>query len=198
MKFISLVAYIIKKYRFEVTFVAIIIALSVLAFLLGDHFGIFSNREALEEKVSSFGIWGPMVIIFVAFIDVLIAPFPGGISPAVSGFLYGKFLGTVYVLIGNIIGANTAFWIARKWGIKFFLLFLNRSKIEHFQEMVKTRQNYFWAAFFIPVLPYDILNVAIGLSNIKWKKFFVLNTLGMAISMPILTFFGSSIFALLF
>ena len=187
-----------KKYKFELTLVGIIVGLTLIAYLLGDHFGIFSNREALEQKVAEFGVWGPFIIIFVAFIDVLIAPFPGGIAPAVSGFLYGKFLGTVYVLIGNVVGANVTFWIARRCGVRFFLFFLKKSKIEHFQEMVKTRQKYLWAAYFIPVLPYDILNIAIGLSEIRWKKFLLLNTLGMTVSMSILTFFGSSVLELFF
>lgn len=186
------------KYRFELTLVGVIIGLTILAYLLGDRFGLFSNREALEQRVQEFGIWGPLIIVFVSFIDVLIAPFPGGISPAVSGFAYGKLLGTVYVLTGNIIGANVTFWIARKWGVKFFLFFLKKSRIEHFQEMVKNRQKYLWAAYFIPVLPYDILNIAIGVSDIPWKKFLLLNTLGMTVSISILTFFGSSIFELLF
>ena len=189
---------LLKKYRFELFLVGIIVGLTLLFYFIGDQFGVFSNRDALEQKVSEFGIWGPVVLAVVSFFDVLIAPFPGGISPAVGGFLYGKFWGVVIIYIGNVLGANATFWIARKWGPKFFLLFIKKSKIEEFQEMVKLRQTYFWIAYFIPILPYDYLNIAIGLSEIRWKKFLLLNSAGMLVSLTLLVLFGSSILELLF
>lgn len=189
---------IFKKYRFEIFLVGIVAGLTLVFYLIGDSFGIFSNRVALEKKVTEFGIWGPLVLIIVSFIDVLIAPFPGGVSPAVAGFLYGSFWGIVIVYIGNVLGANVTFWIARIWGEKFFLLFIKKSKLEKFQEMINHRQTFFWVAYFLPILPYDYLNIAIGLSEIPWRKFLLLNSIGMFVSLSLLVLFGSGVLELLF
>jgi len=189
---------IFKKYRYEFVILAVMAGISAAAIFFGDRFGIFADRQRLEDYVNQFGLLGPLIIIGVSFLDVLIAPIPGGISPAVSGILYGKVLGTVYVLAGNIIGANVTFWIARRWGERFFLLFVKKEKIDEFQDMVANRQKFIWTAFFIPILPYDVLNIAIGLSDIPWKKFFIRNTLGMAVSMTLLVIFGSTIAELIF
>jgi len=188
----------LKKFRFELTLVAVIVGLSLIFVLVGDKVGFFSDREAVLSAVENFGPWGPLLIILISFVDVLIAPFPGGISPSISGFVFGELTGTLLVLIGNILGANAVFWIARLWGKRFFLLFIKESKIDEFRQMVETHQKLFWTAFFIPVLPYDVLNIAIGLSDIPWKRFLLLNTLGMTVGMSLLTFFGSSFAELLF
>jgi uncharacterized membrane protein YdjX (TVP38/TMEM64 family) len=189
---------LIKKYRYEFIILAVMAGISAIAIFFGDRFGIFADRQRLEDYINELGILGPLAIIGVSFLDVLIAPIPGGISPAVSGILYGKFFGTIYVLVGNIIGANVTFWIARRWGERFFLLFVKKEKIDEFQDMVANRQKFIWTAFFIPILPYDVLNIAIGLSDIPWKKFFIRNTLGMAVSMTLLVIFGSTIAELIF
>ena len=189
---------LLKKYSHELILLGIIAGVTLLFYFIGDSFGVFFNREALERKVSEFGFWGPVVLAIVSFFDTLIAPFPGGVSAAVGGFLYGKFWGILIVYIGNVFGANVTFWIARIWGSRFFLLFIKASKIKEFQEMVNRRQTFFWVAYFIPFLPYDYLNITIGLSDIPWKKFLLINSIGMLVSLSLLVLFGISILELLF
>ena len=173
--------------------------ISFIAVFFGDRFGIFSDQERLQNYVEGLGIWGRLILIAFSAIEVIIAPLPGGISPAVAGFVYGKIQGWLLVLSGNIIGANLTFFIARKFGERFFLLFIKQAEIDRFQAMIDRRQKFLWATYFIPVLPYDIVNVAIGLSEkITWKKFVVINASGMAVSMFIWTFFGSSLVEVLF
>lgn len=189
---------VLIKYRSEFILLSVIVVIYLISYLIGDSFGFFGDRQRLENFIQSFGYLGPVAIMAFTTFEVIIAPIPGGISPAVSGFLYGPVLGSLFVFIGSVIGANVTFWIARIWGEKFFLLFINKSEIEKFQDMVRRRQTFMWAAYFLPVMPYDVLNIAIGLSDISWRKFAPLNALGMSISVPLLTLFGSSIFKLLF
>ena len=190
---------IIRRYRFELVLVAVIVAISLVAVFFGDRFGIFSDRQKLQSYIENFGIWGRLVLVGISAIEVIIAPLPGGISPIAAGFVYGRIEGWLLVLLGNVIGANITFWIARLYGERFFLLFIKKSEIDRFQSMVDRRQKFLWAAYFIPVLPYDVINIAIGLSDkISWKKFVVLNAAGMSVSMFIITFFGSSLLEVVF
>ena len=188
----------LKQYRFEFILAAIVVGVSLLSFLMKDRVGLLGSREQFQDYVNASGIWGPLVIILTAFLEVIIAPIPGLIPPVVSGFLFGKLLGSVLVILGNVVGANFTFFIARKWGLRFFRLFIKETEIMRFEQMVHHRQNFLWAMYFIPLLPFDVLNIVLGMSKVSWRRFFVISTLGMSFSLLILTVFGSGLADIIF
>lgn len=188
----------LKLYRFELILLIVILAASLLSYFFGPRFGLLANREQFQQYVSSFGVWGPVIMILLTLVEVAVAPIPGALPPVAAGFLFGKFWGAIYVVIGNILGANLLFWLARRFGIKIFSWFINRGQLAKFSAMIESRQKFLWLTYFIPVFPLDVITIALGLSRIKHNTFLILTSLGLAVSMTILTVFGDSLFSLVF
>ena len=63
-----------------------------------------TDQEQMQAWVEGLGAWGPMAIILLEMIQALLAPIPGQAIEAVSGYLYGPWLCTLYPIIGMAIG----------------------------------------------------------------------------------------------
>jgi uncharacterized membrane protein YdjX (TVP38/TMEM64 family) len=63
------------------------------------------SQEQIASWVESLGIWGPVAIILLEMVQALLAPIPGQAIEAVSGYLYGPWLGTLFPMIGMAIGS---------------------------------------------------------------------------------------------
>ena len=73
-----------------------------------------NNQEKIFIVVKKSGLFGPLTIIFLIAIAIIITPIPSAPVAIVSGALYGHTFGTIYVVIGALLGALGAFIISRK------------------------------------------------------------------------------------
>lgn len=129
--------------------------------------------KQFTQWVDSLGVWAPVVFI-VGYVVATVAFVPGSILTLAAGALFGLLWGTVYVFIGSTTGACLAFLIAR---------YAARSKIEkkledkpNFQQIDRAigRDGGKIAALLrlSPVFPFNLLNYALGLTNIKFIHYF--------------------------
>ena len=70
----------------------------------GVLWSLFRDRAALQTWIASFGAWAPLVSIMLNAAQVIIAPIPGQIIGLANGYLFGAWIGTLYSLIGVMIG----------------------------------------------------------------------------------------------
>ncbi len=93
--------------------------------LLGIVVGIFLIFEFTPLSISDFtptnvknfilqfGIWAPIVFIAIYPLRGAILVIPVGVMSLAGGLAFGKWLGTIYILIGATLGACFSFLIAR-------------------------------------------------------------------------------------
>ena len=111
-----------KKQFFIKLFISIVIliAIVIFAYLILDHFNITSlSQEKVQEIVSSYGIWGPLVFIILSFLQVTLLPIPGAVTIIAGNFLFNPFLSFLYSFIGIFLGSIVSFILGRKLGRKF-------------------------------------------------------------------------------
>ena len=170
---------------FIVKFVILgILALGIFSFFyldLGQYFTLDSlkaNKDALQSYTQTH--YGSMVILFIAVYCLQTAlSLPGAtILTLAGGFLFGAWLGTLYVNVGATSGATLAFLVAR---------YLFRDTVERkFGERLNSVQRGFASNAFhylltlrlIPLFPFFLVNLAAGLTRIRLTTYIVATAVG--------------------
>ena len=130
------------------------------------------NAAALEAWVQRAGIWGPAIFMGVYTLATVLF-LPGALLTLAGGALFGPVLGTLYSLTGATLGATLSFaiaryvasgWVARKAGG------WTRQVIDGVE-----REGWRFVAFvrLVPLLPFNLLNYALGLTRIRLLHYVV-------------------------
>jgi uncharacterized membrane protein YdjX (TVP38/TMEM64 family) len=93
---------------------------------------LFKYRDQLRQTILDAGIWAPLAMIGFQILQILIAPLPGNIVCFVSGFIFGVFKGTIFSMIGVVIGSILTFLIARLLGRKILRYLISEETFQKF------------------------------------------------------------------
>ena len=140
---------------------------------------LFSDQERVQEWVAGFGPWGPLASIALNVAQVLLAPVPGQFVGLVNGYLYGVWSGTLYSMIGLLLGTTLAMVLGRWFGRPLVERLVSPEKLAHW-DRIAGRQGplFFFLVFLFPLVPDDIACFLIGLSPLVIPRMLVLTTLG--------------------
>jgi pyruvate/2-oxoglutarate dehydrogenase complex dihydrolipoamide dehydrogenase (E3) component/uncharacterized membrane protein YdjX (TVP38/TMEM64 family) len=152
-----------------------------------------SGLLALLETFEHLGPWGPAAVVFT-YVVAAVLFVPGSILTLGSGFLFGIPLGFLTAWVGAGLGACAAFlvgrcvardWVARKiaGNPRFTALDATIEK-EGFKIVLLMRLS--------PILPFNFLNYALGLTKISFKDFSVASVIGMAPAEFLFIYIGSA------
>ncbi len=162
----------------------------VIAFLLifFSHFSIedFSSYELIKNnrnklndiKNSNLFFTSLLFVIFVIFWVLLL----GFGSPIllIGGFIFGKWVGTILVVLGLSIGA-TFLYVLVNYFFKNLIEKKLSNKFSNLTERLKKNEFIFISIYrFIGGIPFAIANVLPTLFNIKVKNYFFGTLIGMA------------------
>jgi len=133
--------------------------------------GFGLSVETLEEEILSWGMWGVAASILLMILHSFV-PFPAEIVAMANGMLYGPLWGTVITWTGAMLGAWLAFALARWLGRPFVLAVVperHHQAIDRFA----ARQGGGVLLFsrFLPVISFNLINYAAGLTAISWWTF---------------------------
>ena len=132
--------------------------------------------EGFFESIKGFW-WAPLVFIGV-YVILTVVGVPMVILTFFSGFTFGVFYGTLYVLIGANIGANIAFGLARYLGRDFISRHI-RGPIDRIDRKLRNQGLLRMLQLrLIPVIPFNLLNFAAGLSGIRKLHFMLATVIG--------------------
>jgi len=154
----------------------------LLAVLLLAHFVGVSRLtpESIRNLMISFGGWGPVVYVFVYTIRPLLL-FPAIILTLAGGLAFGPWWGTLYVLVGGLLGACLCFAIARLLGHEKMKKYLgNFSQIKAFDnQMMDHGFRSMLIMRLVPIFPYDPVSYLAGLSKISFRDYALATAIGM-------------------
>ncbi|WAC07663.1 MAG: TVP38/TMEM64 family protein [Thermodesulfobacteriota bacterium] len=154
---------------------------------LQHHKNFFQNFAAGNYLLSV----GMFVVIYILVAGLSL---PGAtILTMGGGFVFGAFMGAVYVNIGATIGALVAFlssrylagtWIQNKY----------QEKLCRFnQEVAQHGPHYLLTLRFIPLFPFFLINLFAGLTKIPVKTFIWTTSLGIFPGSLVYSFAGSQL-----
>ena len=141
--------------------------------------GFFESQERVQEWVRGFGPWAPLISIALNGAQVLLAPIPGQIVGLANGYLYGIWLGTLYSMIGLVLGRAMAMVLGRWFGRGLVERLVKREQLEKWDRLAHRRGPlFFFLIFLFPFLPDDLVCFIVGLSLLPIPRMVVLSALG--------------------
>lgn len=142
-------------------------------------FDLLGNREGLQAWVEGLGPWGPMATIALNVIQVVVAPIPGQFVGVMNGYLYGVAAGTLYSMIGLVIGTSMAMALARRFGRPLVETLVPEDEMARWDGITADQGPwFFFLVFLFPFVPDDVTAFLIGLSPLSLPRMLILVTLG--------------------
>ncbi|MGH8638071.1 MAG: TVP38/TMEM64 family protein [Burkholderiales bacterium] len=145
------------------------------------------------EWVQGIGPWGA-VLFAGAYVPAAVLLVPGSLLTLGAGFLFGVVKGTVVVSLGSTAGAAAAFlvgrsiareWVARRLAGRPKMASIARAvETEGFKIVLLTRLS--------PVLPFNLLNYAFGLTAVPFRKYILASWIGMLPGTIMYVYLGSA------
>jgi len=153
---------------------------------------LFNQRDELKEYIEAKGAAGVLIFISFQVLQVVVAAIPGEVVQIAGGYIYGTLLGTLYLVIGVIIGSIIVIWISRLLGYDFVRKVVPQELMNKFFYKDNGRR-FLIAAFIlylIPGLPKDVLTYIAALTPVKMYKFLTVAVLGRLPALIASTYIG--------
>ena len=153
---------------------------------------LLRDQEQLALTLQKWGRWAPLITISLHILQVMTAPIPGTAIDAVNGLLFGPWLGTLYSMIGLIIGSVTVMLLTRKYGRPLMERFVEPSSIERIDRLVERRGSLvIFLIFLLPFLPDDAICFLAGLTPIPILELVLIVLIGRFPSVFLANLLGS-------
>jgi pyruvate/2-oxoglutarate dehydrogenase complex dihydrolipoamide dehydrogenase (E3) component/uncharacterized membrane protein YdjX (TVP38/TMEM64 family) len=160
---------------------AVFLLLVVGLLAAGHHFNLQQrfNPDRIRTMIDNAGPWG--FIVFAAFYLISsLVPFPATLLSAVSGALWGEYLGTVITVMSATVACCVPFLISRLLGRGLIGAILKKNHTAHRCDRFAGK-NGFTAVLLmrlIPIFPWDVVNYVTGLCGIKFRDYFMASLIG--------------------
>ena len=139
-------------------------------FLIGEMEGEISVK-AFEDVILSWGHWGVLASIGLMVLHSFV-PFPAELVALANGMLYGPFWGTMITWVGAMLGAFLAFGLSRAFGRPFVEAVVARRHWQRLDDWTgEHAAQMVFLARFLPVISFNLVNYAAGLTRISWWTF---------------------------
>lgn len=137
--------------------------------------------DALRRAVLAWGRLAPLAYLAICIVEVVVAPIPGAILYAPGGAIFGGLWGGTLSLVGNVIGAALACWLAASFGEAWVAKRIEGTDLAAIRDRLRARGA--WIVFVLRVNPFtssDLVSYAAGLAGVPPSRVAVGTLFGMA------------------
>ncbi len=134
-------------------------------------YAILVHPEELLDWIESVGPWAGVIVILLMIAHNFV-PVPAEMIAVCAGAVLGPIQGVLTVWTGAMLGAAIAFWIARRYGRGLVERYvpprhlLRVDRYAHYQGGLGLL-----ALRLIPVISFNLINYAAGLTKVSWFIF---------------------------
>ena len=171
-----------NKTRLLLVLVLILALGSFFVFDLGQYFSL-EFFKSQQERINLYFEANPLqtaLIFFCIYVAVTGLSLPGAaIMTLVGGAIFGLLWGTIIISFASTLGATVAFLVSR-----FLLRDYVQSKFARNLKAInagirKDGVYYLFTLRLIPLFPFFVINLVMGLTPISTLKFFLVSQVGM-------------------
>lgn len=156
----------------------------------------FTTPQDLAARLSVIrgSAWAPVLFV-VGYAILATLDFSGLALTLAGGIVFGFWWGAVLNTLGANVGASGAFWLARALGRDGIRAFLGNRMAG--VDRLAEAQGFLWLLRLrlIPVVPFNLLNLAAGATAMPWRTFAAATALGILPGTVVYTWFADSVAA---
>lgn len=148
---------------------------------------------SLRDFIRSFGNAAVLAYVLAYALNTISVVPPIAALSLTAGLAFGTAWGAFYLVIGAMLGTSATFFLSRYFGRGGIEKIL-KGKFKDLDAKLGDR-GFMTILFFrvIPLMPYEVLNYAAGLSRITFKDYFFATFLGLIPGVVVAAFFGGSL-----
>jgi uncharacterized membrane protein YdjX (TVP38/TMEM64 family) len=160
----------------KVLLLALLVAGLLLLFRLTESYQLLTE-EHLQRTVKQFGIWASIAYVALYALSRVLA-LPGAIMSISGGFLFGKWFGTLWAVLGATLGDCCIFAVSRTLGRDFVARRLVGKRWFQVLDRGVAEAGFSFMLFLrvVPIVPPSGLSFGSGLTSIRFRDY-VLGTL---------------------
>lgn len=153
----------------------------VMERLTGDSF----DQDTLTTWLQDNQTWAWAVILVLWLVQAVIAPLPAPILVMTTAVLYadttaGIIFTIVLTWVGSMLGAVVCFGLSRHFGRDWVVRKGHLDRMKELDGYLEERGAYvIFLTRLIPILSFDIVSYAAGLTRIRWRDFIAATSIGM-------------------
>ncbi len=165
-----------------VTFIIVAIALVRFTPVRG-----YLTPETLGRFLDNAGIWASLVFMLVYAVGVCLF-IPGTVLTGLGAAIFGPYRGFLYVWVGAMLGASSAFWIGRTLGRDFSESLIG-DKLKKYDDAIE--RNGFATVLYLRLIyfPFTPMNFGMGLTKVHFWDYLFGTGLGIIVGTFVFTFF---------
>jgi len=158
-----------------------------------EIFGTSFDLEIIRQNLKDFGVWAPLVFIFLYTTGTIFIPSTPFM--VAGGILFGFKYGLLYIVIGGFLSSIIVFIISRKLGrerVENILEYKYFRKLEKYNK--KLEKGAIWDLVLLrmaPIMPFNVLNILMGVSKITMKDYVIGTLLGLIPSNILTVYVGT-------
>ncbi|MEW6673173.1 MAG: VTT domain-containing protein [Thermodesulfobacteriota bacterium] len=159
------------------------------------YYALFTDREAVKNFITSFGVAAPLVFMTIQILQVIFAPIPGEVTGFIGGYLFGAAKGFLFSSLALTAGSWLNFSIGRFLGRRYVRKLIPGDVLERFDRVLKHQGVIVsFILFIIPGFPKDYLCLFLGFSTIPLKILIILAGVGRMPGTLLLSLQGAFVF----
>ena len=127
----------------------------------------WAGVDQLRELIAQAGPLAPLAYIGVKAMTYVFAPLSSGPIQLTSGILFGLIPGTLYTILGEVLGGTISFLIARKLGrpvVRRFVGADGMNRVDNFANQLGGWRALIYARLFLFSI-YDFISYAAGFTQ---------------------------------
>ncbi len=180
-------------------FLGITIAIGIISFgWWSSKIGLPSelpDSALLRQYFEAMGVWGPLAVIGSMTVAIMVSPIPSAPIALSAGAIYGHFWGSLYILVGSVIGALGAFAVARVLGRDALHSWFGKQISEGLVGSQGFLMGAVFASRLLPFVSFDIISYAAGLTALSYWRFALATLAGIIPASFLLGHLGSELIA---
>lgn len=121
-----------------------------------------------------------LILIGLQILQVVICVLPGQPIQFAASYMFGVVGGYLISIVGAIIGATIAFFLAKLLGAQSVMDIFGKEKVENYRRKINSGKGLLlvFIIYVIPGLPKDLVGYVAGISNMGFLPYIVISSIG--------------------
>ncbi len=161
----------------------VIIVAGIPAFLYLKYGAELFSKDSAERVVDYLkanSSIAALLIICIQIVQVVICFLPGQPVQFAASYMFGVMRGFALSITGAVIGTVISFYLAKLLGNDAMNLFFGKEKVRDYKKKLDSGRGLLLAflIYLIPGIPKDLVSYVAGISDMRFRPFLLVATVG--------------------